>query len=70
MNVQHEPPCLPTKNGLASSRGEPIPIFSMRRVDEKATVYNIQVGSLGSYIAYGVIVHNKEFMEIYPCEDC
>ena len=51
--------------GVFATPGEPAtPIFSIRRVDEDVMVFNFQVAA-GTYVANGVIVHNKEDCEIY-----
>lgn len=48
---------------LTRAGGDQESIFSIRRVDEAVTVFNFQV-SLGTYVAGGFIMHNKE-----DCED-
>jgi len=55
--------------GQASSLGTTVK--SLVRVDEPAKVYNFQV-SLATYIADGVIVHNKEDCEefVQYCPNC
>lgn len=58
-------------DALTSMDGKSIRINSMRRVDEKTKVFNLQIASLGTYIANGVVAHNKEFPYVYyPCLDC
>lgn len=57
-------------DALTGKDGSKVPIFAMRKVDQEVTVYNLAV-ALGTYVAYGVIVHNKPLpYEIYPCEGC
>ena len=46
-------------DALTAADGSDVPIISLRKVDEAAVVYNLKV-ALGTYVAYGVIVHNKE----------
>jgi hypothetical protein len=49
---------------LTRAGGDQESIFSIRRVDEAVTVFNFQV-SLGTYVAGGFIMHNKEDCEDY-----
>ena len=50
----------------ASSSPDPLEsrlrVLSIRRVEGKVTVYNFQV-SIGTYVAGGLIMHNKEDCE-------
>ena len=56
---------------LTAADGSSLPIRSIMRVDEPVTAYNFEVGELSSYIAHGVVVHNKNLeYELYPCFDC
>jgi hypothetical protein len=47
---------------LTKADGSPQGIWSIRRVDEPAQTYSIAVSS-GTYVANGVVVHNKEVCE-------
>jgi hypothetical protein len=49
---------------LTRAGGDQEPIFSINRVDEAVTVYNFQV-SVGTYVAGGFIMHNKEDCWLY-----
>lgn len=56
-------------DSLTNPDGVPVPITSLRRLDKKTTVYNLSVSGVGTYVANGVIVHNKELpYTIYPGE--
>jgi hypothetical protein len=57
-------------DSLTAAGGGAVPIETIWRHDEQVAVYNFQVGALGSYVAQGVIVHNKEFYTYYPCLGC
>lgn len=46
-------------DSLTAADGSDRPIFSIQRVAEEAQVYNFRV-SAGTYIAGGIIAHNKE----------
>ena len=51
---------------LTSEDNSAVPIFSIRKVEEKVIVYNL-ASSSGTYIADGIIVHNKHLpYMIYP----
>lgn len=58
---------------LTDVAGADVPIESISRIDEVATVYNIAVAT-GLYIANGVVVHNKDEgplpYQLQPCWDC
>jgi hypothetical protein len=57
-------------DALTGMDGSSVHIFAVRKVDEEVTVYNLAIG-LGTYVAYGIIVHNKPIpYEIVPCEGC
>jgi intein/homing endonuclease len=47
---------------LTDSRGHAQTIFSIKEVDETARTYNFQVSG-GTYVAGGIVVHNKENCE-------
>jgi intein/homing endonuclease len=44
---------------LINAHGLAAPIFSIERVDEPVTTYNFQVKG-GTYVAGGIVVHNKD----------
>jgi hypothetical protein len=45
---------------LTAPDGSDVPIQSIKRIDEKVTVYNFAVNPFETYVANGVIVHNKK----------
>lgn len=49
---------------LLEDSGSDLQIYSIERIEEKAMVYNIQVVD-GTYVANGIVVHNKEDCEDY-----
>ena len=51
-------------DALAGADGSDARVFSIRRVDETATAHNFQVAG-GTYVAHGIIVHNKEDCKDY-----
>ncbi len=51
---------------LLNSKGKPEVIVSIRKVEDKAAVYNLEVSNLHTYIAAGVVVHNRKV--ILPAE--
>jgi hypothetical protein len=44
---------------LTAPDGSAVPIRSLRVVPEAVTVYNLQIDRFGTYVAGGVVVHNK-----------
>ncbi|MFC1687743.1 polymorphic toxin-type HINT domain-containing protein [Patescibacteria group bacterium] len=44
---------------MTNVQGEPVEIVSIQEVNKRATVYNIEVSPHATYIAGGMIVHNK-----------
>jgi hypothetical protein len=46
---------------LTAPDGSAVPIRSLRVVPEAVTVYNLQIDRLGTYVAGGIVVHNKPF---------
>lgn len=62
---------LTTSDSLTDANGNPVSITSIRRVERRAVVYNIAVSS-GTYIAEGVVVHNKENCNSFTayCDIC
>ena len=48
-----------------------MPVYSIQRIDESAPVYNFQVAG-GTYVANGVVVHNKPecYQYIQYCGEC
>ena len=54
---------------LTLAGGGQDPVYSIRRVGESARTYNFQV-SMGTYVAGGIIMHNKEdcyeYYQAYP----
>jgi len=46
-------------DSLLNSDGKTVPITSMTRVFHKAKVYNLEVNPYHTYIAGGIVVHNK-----------
>ena len=44
---------------LLDSKGGPLPITSIQKIHEKVKVYNLEVNPYHTYIAGGVVVHNK-----------
>ena len=44
---------------LLNAQGQPEPITSMERMQEAATVYNLEVNPYHTYVAGGIVVHNK-----------
>jgi hypothetical protein len=57
---------LKTGDVVTGQDGLDTPIFAKRRVDTKATVYNFQASG-GTYVAHGIVVHNKVLKVIYIC---
>lgn len=53
-------------DALTSAEGKPVPVVTLQRVEEKTTVYNVQIDGLGTYVVHGIIVHNKSFYVVYP----
>jgi len=58
---------------LLDGSGKHLEVASVERIEETVQVYNFQV-NVGTYVADGVVVHNKEDCEDYeqycpPCED-
>jgi hypothetical protein len=51
---------------LTSQNGLDTPIFAKRQVDAEVTVYNLDVSG-GTYVAHGIVVHNKDYETIYIC---
>jgi len=51
-------------SSITSADGGEIQVVSIRRVDKPTTVYNFQVAA-GTYVAHGIVVHNKEDCEEY-----
>lgn len=47
-------------DSLTAADGAVVPIESIETVEEKVTVYNFAVNPYGTYVAGGVIVHNKK----------
>jgi len=45
---------------LTAENGSAVEIETIRRVDEPVTVYNFAVNPYGTYVANGIIVHNKK----------
>lgn len=57
---------------LTTPDGGSVDVYSVRRIDAVGKVYNFQVSS-GTYVAHGVVVHNKEDCEVFeipPCAEC
>jgi len=57
---------------LLDGSGKHLEVASVERIEETVQVYNFQV-DVGTYVADGVVVHNKEDCEDYtqyfhPCE--
>ena len=44
---------------LRDAQGKALPITSIQRIKEKVTVYNLEVNPYHTYIADGIVVHNK-----------
>jgi hypothetical protein len=51
---------------VTSQNGLDTPIFAKRWVDAEATVYSFQASG-GTYVAHGIVVHNKDYEMIYIC---
>jgi hypothetical protein len=51
---------------LTAADGSAVPIKSIEKVDGEVTVYNFTVNPYGTYIANGIIVHNKNPKIIEP----
>jgi hypothetical protein len=49
---------------LMKADGSPTAVFSLQRIDAAATVYNFKV-TAGTYVASGIVAHNKEDSEEY-----
>jgi hypothetical protein len=45
---------------LTAADGSPVAIESIRTVEGPVTVYNFEVDPLGTYLANGIVVHNKK----------
>ena len=45
---------------LLNAQGQPEKIFSIEKITAPVTVYNLEVNPYHTYIAEGVVVHNKE----------
>ncbi len=63
--------CLKVGDVLTGADGRAVTVFAVTRVDMPAPVFNFHV-STGTYVAGGVIVHNKENCQQYiqyciPC---
>jgi hypothetical protein len=56
---------------LTAADGHAVPVYSLRGMTEVTTVYNFQVEG-GTYVADGVVVHNKDecLQYIQYCFDC
>jgi hypothetical protein len=57
-------------DSLTGATGGAIRIDSIERVDRKVTVYNLQIDSFETYVAGGVVAHNKPPWLIEPCPGC
>lgn len=56
---------------LTAGDGRPVPITSIQSVAGPVVVYNLDIGRIGSYVASGVIVHNKHMhYTLEPCFNC
>ncbi|MCH7492760.1 S8 family serine peptidase [Patescibacteria group bacterium] len=44
---------------LLNNQGEPVTINTINIVDEQVTVYNLEVDTYHTYVAGGIVVHNK-----------
>ncbi len=44
---------------LMNAQGQPEPITSVERVEERVTVYNFEVNPYHTYVAGGIVAHNK-----------
>ncbi len=55
---------------LMGSQADPVPVVTITRIETPVTVYNLEIGELSTYIASGIVVHNKCFYELAPCEGC
>lgn len=53
---------------LTAPDGSDVPIKSIKRIDEKVAVYNFAVNPFETYVANGVIVHNRKQEEQPPPE--
>jgi hypothetical protein len=51
-------------DNLTSSTGAANEIYTIQRVQERVMVYNLTV-SVGTYVANGVVAHNKNAWAIY-----
>lgn len=50
---------------MSYASGKARSILTIERIQEPVLVYNIEIGSLSTYIAHGVIAHNKPPEEYY-----
>jgi len=46
-------------DNILNAKGEPEPIVSMKKIKEKVTVYNLEVNPYHTYVAGGIVAHNK-----------
>ena len=46
-------------DSLTNDQGQPLIIDSIQETNEKVNVYNLEVSPDNTYIAWGIIVHNK-----------
>jgi len=51
---------------LTARDGTPVPIISLKKIEQKAEVFNFEVGDVHTFIADGVVAHNKEMIEVRP----
>lgn len=52
---------------LTAQDGSKVSVKTVRRVTEHVTAYNLRVAA-GTYVAYGIVVHNKEDCKDYMPE--
>jgi prepilin-type N-terminal cleavage/methylation domain-containing protein len=56
-------------DNLLSSKGEPERIASIKEIKETVLVYNLEVNPYHTFIAGGIVAHNKTREEQPPCEE-
>jgi len=58
-------------DSLTQADGSRLEIRSLREVHEPVIVHNLVIGATGSYVAWGIVVHNKDLpYTLYPCPEC
>lgn len=58
-------------DSLTAPDGRGIPVTSVQAEAEPVTVYNLDLGQVGTYVAAGIVVHNKHLhYTLEPCFNC